>query len=81
MSKQLIEKLTKYKKTEIANHETSRKKIQPKIINLSKRHLTKFQISLLTEGLKLCPTTKGNGFDIKPDTKEFTRKLKLRERF
>ena len=56
-------------------------KIQPKIINLSKRHLTKFQISLLTKGPKFCPTTKGNVFDIKSDTKGFTRKLKLRERF
>ena len=38
-------------------------------------------ISLLTKGPKFCPTTKGNVFDIKSDTKEFTRKLNLRERF
>ena len=50
-------------------------------MNLAKRHLTKFLISLLTKGPKFCPTTKGNVFDIKSDTKEFTRKLNLRERF
>ena len=55
--------------------------MQPKIINLSKRHLTKLQTSLLTKGPKFCPTTKENVFDIKSDTKEFTRKLKLRETF
>ena len=55
--------------------------MQPKIINLSKRHLTKLQTSLLTKGPKFCPTTKGNVFDIKSDTKEFTRKLKLKETF
>ena len=81
MSKQLIEKLTKYKKLGSPTNETSRKKIQSKIINLSKRHLTKIQISLSTKEPKFCPTTKGNVFDIKSDTKEFTRKLKLRERF
>ena len=61
-------------------NETSRGKIQPKITTLAKRHLTKLQISLLTKWPKFCPTTKGNAFDIKSDTKEFTRKLKLRER-
>ena len=54
--------------------------MQPYIINLPKRQLTKSQI-LLLKGPKFCPTTKGNVFDIKYDTKEFTRKLKLRERF
>ena len=55
--------------------------MQPKIINLSQQHLTKSQISLLTKRPTFCPTTKGNVFDIKSDTKEFTRKLKLREIF
>ena len=36
---------------------------------------------MLLKGPKFCPTTKGNVFDIKFDSKEFTRKLKLRERF
>ena len=76
MPKQLIEKLTKYKKLGSPINKTSRKKIQPKTINLSKRYLTKFQISLLTKGPKFCPAKKGNVFEIKSDTKEFTRKLK-----
>ena len=54
--------------------------MQPYIINLPKRQLTKSQI-LSLKGPKFCPTTKGNVFDIKFDSKEFTRKLKLRERF
>ena len=55
--------------------------MKPKTINLSKRHPTKFLILLLTKRPKFCPTTKGNVLDIKSDTKEVTRKLKMRERF
>ena len=80
-SKQVIEKLTKYKKTGIANQQNILRIDTTWIINLSKRHLTKFQISFLTKEPKFRPTTKGNVFDIKPDAKEFTRKLKLREKF
>ncbi len=39
------------------------------------------QISLLTRGPKFCPTTKGNFLHAKSDTQEFTRKLKLIEKF
>ena len=66
------------KKLGSPTNKTSREKIQPNIINLSKRHFTKFQISLLTKEPKFCPTAKGNVFDIKSDTKKITRKLKLR---
>ena len=55
--------------------------MKPKTINLSKRHPTKFLILLLTKRPKFRPTTKGNVLDIKNDTKEVTRKLKMRERF
>ena len=55
--------------------------MKPKTTNLSKRHPTKFLILLLTKRLKFRPTTKGNVLDIKSDTKEVTRKLKMRERF
>ena len=78
MSRQLIEKLT-YKKTGSSTNETSREKIQTKTINLSKSHLTKFQISSLKAGPKICLTTKGNVFDIKSSFKEFTSKSKLRK--
>ena len=43
--------------------------------------MTSSQISLLCKGPKYCPSTKGNYIQIKADTKEFTRKLKLREKF
>ena len=36
---------------------------------------------MLLKGPKFCPTTKGNYLTIKADTKEFTRKLKLKEKF
>ena len=58
-----------------------KKKIQPKILNLSKYSLSLSAISLLSKGPKFCPTTKGNYFTMKSDTKTFNRKLKLMERF
>ncbi|XP_065679096.1 uncharacterized protein LOC136093777 [Hydra vulgaris] len=57
------------------------KKIQPKVINLSTKHLTTSQISLLPKGQKFCPTTKGNILHIDSDIKQFTRKLILKEKF
>ena len=41
--------------------------------------MSKQLIEKLTKGPKFCPTTKGNVSDIKSDTKEFAKKLKLRE--
>lgn len=55
--------------------------IKPKLINLSRRNLTHAEISLLSKGPKFCPTTKGNFLEIKADVKEFTRKLKIMEKF
>ena len=45
-------------KPETTTNEISGEKIQPKIINLSKHHLTEFQILLLTKEATFCPTTK-----------------------
>ena len=39
------------------------------------------QVSLLTKGPKFCPTARGNFLHMKSDTQEFTRKLKLMEKF
>ena len=36
---------------------------------------------IINKRTKICPTTKGNVFDIKSDAKEFTRKSKLKKRF
>ena len=51
------------------------------MINISKRILTQSQIKLLIRGPKFCPMKKGNYLQIKADQQEFTRKLKLREKF
>ena len=53
----------------------------PKVLNLSKTTLTRSQISLLCKGPKFCPSTHGNFIDIKADSRDFSRKLKLREKF
>ena len=50
-------------------------------MNLSKTTLTRQQIKLLTRGPKFCPTTKGNFFDFKNDTKNFTKRLITHERY
>ena len=60
---------------------STHKSTQVKVLNLSRRELSKSQISLLCKGPKFCPTTSGNFMQMKADTKEFTRKLKLQERF
>ena len=43
--------------------------------------MTKSQISLLTKGPKFCPKTNGSFLKVKADTKNFTRTIKLREKF
>ena len=48
---------------------------------MSKRDLTQQQILLLTRGPKFCPSTRGNTSDFCGDTRTFTKKLIIRERF
>ena len=62
-------------------HEHFNTQVQPKILNISKRPLNKDEISVLLKGPKFCPTTGGNYINIKADIKDFTRKLKLKEKF
>ena len=52
-----------------------------KIINISSKPLTERQITLLRSGLKFTPTPKPNIIELKSDTQEFTRKLRLIEFF
>ena len=52
-----------------------------KVINLSGRHLTKDEISLLMKGPTFCPSTSGSYLDSKAEIAEFTRKLKIREKY
>ena len=48
---------------------------------MSKRDFTQQQILLLTRGPKFCPSTRGNTSDFCGDTRTFTKKLIIRERF
>ena len=50
-------------------------------MNLSRRTLTQQQIRLLTRGPKFCPTTEGKISDFCGDTKIFSKKLIIQERF
>ena len=52
--------------------------VSPNVINLSKRHLSKDEISLLSKGLKFIPTPKHtNKALIKEELETYGRKLKL----
>ena len=55
--------------------------MQPKIINVSSVTLSKFHLKLLSHGTKFTPTTKGNYFDAKKYTEDFTRRIKLKHNF
>ena len=63
-----------------SNVHLPRKKIQPKIVNLPNFSLRNSHINLLSKGPKFCPTAKGNNLNLKSDLREFTRKLKCREK-
>ena len=52
--------------------------VSPKVINLSKRHLSKAEISHLSKGLKFIPTPKHiNKALIKAELETYGRKLRL----
>ena len=53
--------------------------VSPNVVNLSKRELTESEISLLSRGLKFCPTPKDlDKGKIKTDFEEFGRRLRLK---
>ena len=56
--------------------EAAQQKLQPKILNLSSVTLTQSHLKLLSHGTKFTPIAKGNYFDAKRCTEEFTEKLK-----
>ena len=55
--------------------------MNPKVINLSRKQLTEFEIKLLSKGLKYTPAPNVNKQELKKDLKEYTRKLRLTEYF
>jgi hypothetical protein len=53
----------------------------PKIINLSKRILTRNEIQVIRKGMKFTPTPKSNDQDLEISNTIFCRKLRLQEHF
>ena len=52
------------------------------VVNLSKRELTGAEISLLSKGLKFCPTPKKvDIYSLRKDIREYVRRVRLREYF
>ena len=51
------------------------------MINLSSLTLSTDQVNLLVRGPKFCPTTPGNFFEFKNDTRNFTKRLIMQEKF
>ncbi|KAL9958229.1 hypothetical protein ACROYT_G035215, partial [Oculina patagonica] len=52
------------------------------VVNLSKRELSEAEISLLSKGLKFCPTPeKVDVYNLRKDIREFVRRIRLREFF
>ena len=56
-------------------------RIDPKIINLSKRELDESEIELLKKGLKFTPTPPVNHQELAEDIQTFCRKVRLVEFF
>ena len=52
------------------------------VVNFSRRNLTEAEISLLSKGLKFCPTPeKVDMYNLRKDVKEFTRRIRLMNTF
>ena len=52
------------------------------VVNLSKRHLTEAEISLLSKGLKFCPTPERiDVYNVRKDIRDYIRRIRLREYF
>ena len=49
------------------------------VVNLSKRQLTEAEISLLSKGLKFCPTPERiNVYNFRKDIRDYIRRIRLR---
>ena len=52
------------------------------VVNMSKRHLTEAEISLLSKGLKFCPTPERiDVYNVRKDRRDYIRRIRLREYF
>ena len=80
--KTLLKQKNNYKQIEEENEAKSQQDIvQPKIFNLSKKTLSRYQVNILLRGLKFTPTPKRNIIQLKSDIHNYTRKLHLTEFF
>ena len=77
-----------FRKTLPKNLSTNTKKREMKnpgyqtVVNLSKKELTGAEISLLSKGLKFCPTPeKVDIYSLRKDIREYVRRVRLREYF
>ena len=74
--------ITADKQVEKQTEEHKEKRImQPKIFNLSKTTLSRYQVGILMRGLNFTPTPSKNHIELKSDVQAFTRKLRLMEFF
>ena len=52
------------------------------VVNLSKRHLTEAEVSLLSKGLKFCPTPERiDVYNVRKVIRDYIRRIRLREYF
>lgn len=52
------------------------------VVNLSRRHLTEAEVSLLSKGLKFCPTPdRIDVYNVRKDIRDYIRRIRLREYF
>ena len=80
--KTLLKQKNNHKQIEEEKEVKSQQEIvQPKIFNLSKKTLPRYQVNILLRGLKFTPTPKRNIIQLKSDIHNYTRKLRLTECF
>ena len=80
--KNLLKQKNNYKQIEEEKEVKSQQEIvQPKICNLSKKALSRYQVNILLRGLKFTPIPKRNVIQLKSDIHNYTRKLRLTEFF
>ena len=80
--KNLLKQKNNYKQIEEEKEVKSQQEIvQPKLFNLSKKTLSRYQVNILLRGLKFTPTPKRNIIQQESDIHNYTRKLRLEEFF
>ena len=80
--KNLLKQKNNYKQIEEEKEVQSQQEIfQPKMFNLSKKTLSRYQVNILLRGLKFTSTPKRNIIQLKSDIHNYTQKLRLTEFF